>query len=111
MVKDFARPEIYHHLRPHFRRQVVIAGRIKGSVRCHQMEEYNGSTFRLVFELDSFGFEKGILFQRAIDCADMGRSSLLFRPSTLSEASYAHVNQFRRVGIRRVEEFFSSSPP
>lgn len=96
MVKDFARPEIYHHLRPHFRRQVVIAGRIKGSVRCHQMEEYNGSTFRLVFELDSFGFEKGILFQRAIDCADMGRSSLLLgRPSTLSEAAVGVLSRLR----------------
>lgn len=96
VVKDFARPEIYHHLRPHFRRQVVIAGRIKGSVRCHQMEEYNGSTFRLVFELDSFGFEKGILFQRAIDCADMGRSSLLLgRPSTLSEAAVGVLSRLR----------------
>lgn len=35
-------------------------------------EKYNGSTFMLVFELESFGFVRGILFQRAIDWADIG---------------------------------------
>ena len=35
-------------------------------------KKYNKSTFISVFELESFGFVRGILFQRAIDWADMG---------------------------------------
>ena len=37
-------------------------------------EKYNKSTFISVFELESFGFVRGVLFQRAIDWADMTSS-------------------------------------